>query len=1401
MSPWRGWTLVLCCLLLAACGDKDADAPTPTQDMGGQDASGDLTDNPDLEQDPDVADMAPEDLGQGDAEPPPEDMPEDAREDLPQPDLGGPDLADMDTPDQGEPDLVEPDLVELDMPESDLGDADMEDPDLADPDLGEPDVVDPDLGEPDLGEPDVVEPDPCDSFAVVTPRLSLLPLFSASLEAEGGVGPQLWRYAPEGNQSGGILDEASGFYLSGEVGGVVDLVEVLDEGCGLTGSVEIQVVAPLEVLPSRPEVMQGQTLCFGLEGGSGDLAWTLVQAASGAPPQNLVDGCYQAGDVAAGEDVVRVTDRATGQSVEVRIQVRDRPLSLVPSVPLLMLPPGQRASMQVQGGSGEYELEVQGAPLLMEPPQQGQWIIQGGQQPGHSTLVVRDRFLEGLETQIQVAVLAPSRHQAEKFGTHGDEQAMLKPGDLDGDGVADVAVALRGSSLNGMHTGAVFLYRGLPEGGLEPQPMQILTGRGRYDFFGQSMAAGDFNQDGCPDLAVGVRGRDTAGGDAGAVEIWLGCGAAQALEGPPGPASSRQDNGVGPDEQSPMGLWRTLYGEAGGDLYGWSVASGDFDGDQRDDLVVSAPRYDALEQSNSGRLYLYTHAEEGGLNTEERWMVINGRVLSAEGQLSAARDLEYGWQLKTGRVDEDACDDILVGSSNHNSQHGYVTLHLTREDPDAPGRCRVRGQPSLAIEPHEDDLQRAGRLGWRLALGDLDGDCVQDLVVTQLTSRAIGGANTSAGAVNVFLGRDWEAGGPLLLDRRAADLIIEGDSWDQMGSAVDVGDFNGDGADDLIVGGRYAESPGVGTDTGELRFYWGMHSAQGCAGRMDPEAPLVNPEYSLLPGRPGRVGDSLGQGASLVGDLNGDGRPDLMILEDRGPSADPADDSDHFGRLGWLPSSEPPYDLEQVQTLEMPSVYADELFGWSVANVGDVNEDGYHDFLVGAPFADYREVREQDSVTRVSAGMGYLFLGGPGGLRATPDRRLGGYNHHTDSDNLGYSVGSGDIDGDGVPDMILGSNGEDATGNYCQPCRNNNVNRSDIGAVYIYRGGAALGERFDGEPGQEPLLDSPDYVICGPQVNNLRVGRRVLSGFDFDNDGRDDVLMSNVTLTSSRGRVWAVSSASLSQDNPVICMDNGHELGQGDNNSDALGQSLIAMDINGDGCDDMLAGAYNDDPPGRTNSGSVTAWMGYGGPGCLESPVTLLLSGAANNDNMGYGLAVGDFNGDGTQDLAVGSVGLGNGNLGAVLIYSGQAMREQLAGVTADHSAVLDNSLLIAELFDPSGVNNNNYASYLSNVGDMDGDGDDELLVGAWLTALSPDHAGRTGAAWLFRGDADLAQLGRADGLAVGVGDFDDGRLGAEVAGGPAGEEGWLLLMGAPYTELPGAERGEQGLLFSTVLP
>jgi hypothetical protein len=1414
MRTTRALCLLSCLLVWSACGEE-ANPPTQAPDLSEDAADGDTNPQEDLGQDlqdldlveevsPDLPPDLPEEVGEdlADLAPPDADAQEDPVDDL-TPDLPPEDLADL--PPEDLADLIE------DAPE-DLPDRVEDLPDLVEdlPDLIEdlPDLVEdlPDLIEdlPDLPEEEA-GPDPCADFALEWASWSLLPLYSAELGASGGSGDYRWGFAPEGNRSGGLIDESSGFYLAGAVGGVVDTLQVEDLGCDLRLEAEVEVVSPLQVAPLRPNLPLGERLCFAVEGGSDDLQWALVQAGSGASAQSLVDGCYEAGSI-QGEDVLQITDARTGQVVEVRVQVRRGELALAVTTPRLFLPPGQGARLEVSGGSGHYDFTPRGdaRPLLeaVEGAPYDARLVVAGQEAGAGRVRVRDRFLPALEAEVEVITLAAAGHNPEPYGTHTDDNTLFTPGDVDGDGIEDLLFATRGSSLNGMFNGAVFLYRGLPGGQIEASPSQVITGRDRYDYLGSAAAAGDFNNDGCPDLAIGAYARDTPLGDAGAVEIWLGCGAADE-ELTEYTLTRRRDNGLDPaSERGPLGRWRTIPGAASSDLFGYAVAVGDLDGDGRDDLVASATRADG-DQVNEGRIYVFLNGDDG-LQTDEAAWTIDGRVLQPDGALASLRDLEYGWRLEIADLNQDGCGDLLVGAPNWDSLQGYVALHLSEPSPNPDRRCILPDAPALGVVPHADDRVRAGRLGWRLGIADLNGDCRPDLVMTLLTVRAAARGNTSAGGASIFLNDPtWSAARPRLVTRRDADLVLEGDDNDQMGSGLAIGDVTGDGITDLVLGARFGESTGTGVDTGEVRIYPGLADAEGCQGPGEG-APWLSQAFALLPGRAGRYGDYLGQAVGIGPDINQDGVAELVLFEDRGPASGSDDPRDHRGRLGWLPGGSTEWALDAVRPLQLPMSGGDELFGWSVYRAGDVNEDGYVDWVVGAPNADRAEVRPNDVVPRASAGAAWLLLGGPDGVDPRLALRFADYDNHTDADTLGYAVAAGDIDGDGAPDVALAAPSEDSVGAYCQRCRIDNTTRNDTGAVYIYRGGAPMIARLGDDPLAEPVANNPDFVVCGPQTNSSLIGRRLRADFDFDGDGRDDLLLTNPSWNGSRGRAWAVSSAALTPDAPVLCMSDAHELGTGDAASDFLGQHLATMDLNGDGCDDMLVGAYNDDPPGRSNSGSVTAWLGAGGSGCLSQRAQVVLVGAVNNDNMGFGLAVGDFDGDGVQDLAVASSGLGGANDGAVVIFDGAALRAAFAGIAGDASLPLADDLRLALLLDPTGVANNNFGIDLRSLGDLNGDGRDDLLIGAWLARLSPKHPERTGAAWLYLGDADPDALATQDGLAVGEGDFFDSRFGIEVAGGSLRAEGGgpaVLLFGAPFAERPGADRGEEGLLYLGVLP
>jgi len=1271
---------------------------------------------------------------------------------------------------------------------------------------GGPDA-DADLPDAEEDAPIDTDVDPCDTFALVDPNPAVLTLYSATIAVTGGTGDVGFTLLE--SPSGAILDPDTGYYLAGPLGGVSDLVRVEDRGCNQTLEAHIDVIEPLTVRPDEPDANPSQHVCFDTVGGSEHFTWALLQKGSGSDSALDTDGCYTAGS-SRGEDVLLVTDTRTGQQVEVRINVTPDPHALIASAPRLMLPEGETFPLEVTGGSGAYTFAVttDAAHLTLDPERPEEAFELLAESPGDATVTVTDAFYEGVTLRIPVDVLSNVHHDVVRWGTHSDEGEVVDLGDINNDGYPDLGVSVRAGSLRGPHAGSLFIYLGSPTGP-GPAPAQTIDGIERYKYLGRGLTAGDFNHDGCSDVAVGIWGDDRAGGDAGAVEIWTGCNA-DPLHEPLHP--SLLDNGVPDPEVPPLALWRVITGEAAGVRAGWTVVSGDFDGDNSRDLAIASPRVSGDDAAFAGRITIYLNHE--GLD-EEPSITIDGKALDDTLAASPLANMELGWHMATGRVNADACDDLLVGSSTALSSHGYASLYLSTPDATTAGGCLLAPRQAVGIVADDLDLRRAGRLGWRVALGDLDGDCRDDVIVSQINAAAAARGSTNAGAVNVFFADpDWTPDAPVRLSRLQAGLVLEGDDWDQLGSDVAVGDLDHNGTADLIVGVRSAEHDGTAPDIGEVRIYPGLISGVGCVGRTNPSDPVVDTHHLLL-NRADRNGDLFGQRLTMVSDLDGDGARDLVLFNDRGAAGDPADLQDQLGELLWFSGGtlDPTLDAAHVLTMLIPP--SEDLFGYAVENVGDLNADGYADFVVGAPYWDRPEVRDTYTVIHAYAGAAWVYFGGPDGLRPRPDMILKDHADHTASDQFGYDVSTaGDVNGDGFGDLVVSARLEDATsaaGSYCRDCRPGGATRSDIGALYVYLGGPDFGARYDGDAAGTPINSSPDYVVCGPPTNSSAIGYRVGGGFDIDGDGHDDLSFSNYGWNSSRGRAWFTSTAALSAATPVLCFDeedanpaDGALLLVGENASDLVGYQLASADLNGDGCDDLLVSAYNLDPPGFSNAGGVLAHLGWGKPGCPTGPIDVLLRGQLANENMGYGLAAADVDGDGIKDLAVASVGSGSSNLGVVYVYDGAAIRAALADVRADTTLALDDALRPRGLADPTGIANNNFGVSLASLGDLDGDGFEDLIVGSQLVAASPLYAGRTGAAYIFRGSDDDEELARVDVVVFGESRLQgDGRFGWDVAGGPIGIGADVdpttpssILVGAPWSEWDGPAAGQLGAFF-----
>jgi hypothetical protein len=415
-------------------------------------------------------------------------------------------------------------------------------------------------------------------------------------------------------------------------------------------------------------------------------------------------------------------------------------------------------------------------------------------------------------------------------------------------------------------------------------------------------------------------------------------------------------------------------------------------------------------------------------------------------------------------------------------------------------------------------------------------------------------------------------------------------------------DFNGDGFGDFAIGAPHESVPMMPmlTDVGAV------HVSYGALGGLSARSQvLVGAE----------VGAYFGRTVVSAGDVNGDGYGDLAVAASfaaPGGLANAGQFAIYFGG---------PLGLSAVPAQRINGDATGGHLGGTMSTAGDINGDGYADFAAAAPSA---------SLGVGNSGLVRVYVGGPLGLAAMAARQYVGTNP---GDGYGTALASGDINGDGLSDLVIGA-GELG------------MNRmAPTGAALVYLGtGAGL-----------PMVAAP--TIFGALGDGLGTS---LDLADVDGDGLSDLVAGSPDASGQVGGLAVYPGAAmgfggtLRRYGPVLA------------GATAFGRTVSHIgDVNNDGFEDVAVWSFHVNAGANTDVGQVNVCLG--GISGLRDCSGFAQSGIESNEWYGYAIgAAGDVDGDHYSDMLVGALFKDNGPLtdaGRAQLYFGS-----IAGVITNFS-------------------------------------------------------------------------------------------------------------------------------------
>ena len=910
-------------------------------------------------------------------------------------------------------------------------------------------------------------------------------------------------------------------------------------------------------------------------------------------------------------------------------------------------------------------------------------------------------------------------------------------GDIDGDGVVDMAVGAHIDNDGGANAGAVYILF-LESDGTVKDAQKVSKLYSNFNAFytldagdkfgASSTALGDLNSDGVTELAVGAVADDDGGTDAGAVYILF-------LE---------SDGTIKNAQKLSMlyGNFGMFYTLAAGDRFSISVAgSGNVDGDNVADLVVGA-NWDDDGGTDAGAVYLLFMITDGAIKNAQKLSMLYGN-LDAFYTLDAGDQLGFGLAA-LGDFDSDGVTNLAAGAhadDDGSADAGSVYVLFLETDGHIKTAQKVSmlyGSFSTFYVLAADDI-----LGVAIAaLGDADGDLVPDMAVSTYNDDD-GGTNTGS-LYAIFLKSDGnvKAAQKLSMLYGNFNAFYALDASDLFAfSMAALGDIDGDGVVELAVGAILDDDGGSGAGAVYIinleTYYCDSPSpttlptiSEVChTDGTAKNAQKISTMYGNLDTFYTLIADDNFCTIAAMGDIDGDGVVDMAVgahKDDNGGADAGAIYILFLGTDGTVKDAQKLSMLYGSFNL-FYSLDAGDKFGISTAALGDLDSDGVTDLAVGA---------EVDDDGGTGAGAAYvLFLETDGTIKSAQKLSMlygnfGTFYTLAAGDHFSISVaGLGDVDGDNVADLAVGSfldgdGGVEAGAVYLLFMETDGVIKTaqklsmlygNFNAFYTLNAGDKLGF------GLAALGD-----IDGDGATDIAVGAYK------DDDGGVDAGAVYVLFLETNGITHTVQKVSMLYGG----FSNFYVLGAGD----ILGSAIAALsDADGDMVPDVVVSAYHDDDGGTGAGAAYMLFLNSDGNVKTAQKLSMLYG----NFNAYYALdasdlfafsiaALGDLDSDGVVDLAIGTLADDDGGsaAGAVYIVNLETSYCDSPSPTAPPtiSEVCYTDGTAKNVQKLSAMYGNLDAFYtidagdsfgtVAALGDIDGDGIVDMAVGAKMTTM-----------------------------------------------------------------------------------